>query len=295
MTWYLLAFTSALLAGFATILEKRVLFSISALTFSLLVSLTGFIFAIPFGVNLNLDSLYSAGFLVLLIKTLMNALSYYFIMSALKNLDISNSIPLMSLSPGITAILGAIFLNEIPSKFQVVGLLFLIVGTYLINYKRGSSVLDLFYRLYKSKGHWYIGLALCIFAITSILDKIILVKFRVLPEDFIFLHHFLTLIIFFVFCFISKRFKIVTSLSVILKDKSLLIAILLVGLLSVFYRYTQILAIQEGQVALVLAIKRTSVFFACVIGGNIFKDETLRQRIMATIVLIIGSAIIILF
>jgi uncharacterized membrane protein len=200
----------------------------------------------------------------------------------------------MELSPGITAVLGAIFLSEIPSNFQIIGLLFLIIGAYLINHKRGNSISDLFSQLYKSKGHWYIFSALTIFAITSILDKVILVKFQVLPKDFIFLHHFITFIIFFVFYIVSKNSKL-SALFVILKDKQLLLLIILVGLISVLYRYTQILAVKEGQVALVLAIKRTSVFFACVIGGTIFKEETLRQRIFATIILIVGSALIILF
>jgi uncharacterized membrane protein len=214
-------------------------------------------------------------------------------MSALKNLDISNSLPLMQLSPGITAILAAIFLSEIPNNFQILGLLFLIIGTYLINYQKGSSISDMFSRLYKSKGHWYICSALVIFSITSILDKIIIVKFQVLPKDFIFLYHFITLIIFLVFYLVSKKgdFSILYTIS---KNRSILIIILLIGLLSVFYRYTQILAIREGQVALVLAIKRTSVFFACVIGGTIFKEETLMQRILATVILIFGSVLIIL-
>jgi uncharacterized membrane protein len=294
MTWYLLAFASALLSAFAAVLEKRTLFKTTALDFSLLVAFTGFIFAIPFGLNLPLDNLYSTGFLLLVLKTSLNALSFYFIMSALKNLDISNSLPLMELSPGITAILGAIFLSEIPSHFQVLGLLLLIIGAYLINYKKGSSISDVFLQLYKSKGHWYICSALFIFAITSILDKVILVKFQILPKDFIFLHHFITFIIFFVFYLASKNVNVSTLLSIILKDKFLLISVLLVGLLSVFYRYAQILALKEGQVALVLAIKRTSVFFACVIGGTIFKEETLMQRILSTIILIVGSALIIL-
>jgi hypothetical protein len=77
MTWYLLAFISALFSAFAAVLEKRALFKSSALDFSLLVSLTGFIFAIPFGINLPIDNLYSTGFLLLVLKTSMNALSFY--------------------------------------------------------------------------------------------------------------------------------------------------------------------------------------------------------------------------
>jgi uncharacterized membrane protein len=293
MTWYILALISAILSAAAAILEKKSLFKGSALEFSVLISITGFLFSIPFGYNISFANIYSAGFLVLVIKTAMNALSFYFIMSALKDLDISNSLPLMELSPGLTAILGAIFLNEIPNTYQIFGIFLLILGTYLINIKKGSGFFDPISIFLKSKGHNYIFYALILFAVTSILDKVIVVRLKVAPTDFIFLHHLITAIIFLsVFIFIKKKESIA---SFKISWKKIWTFALLVGLLSVFYRYTQILAIKQGHVALVLAIKRTSVFFACIIGGTLFKEETLTQRIIATIVLMAGAALIILF
>ena len=293
MEWYILALISAILSAAAAVLEKKSLFKVGALEFSVMVSITGLFFAIPFGYNLSFANIFSTGMIIIFIKTAMNALSFYFIMSALKNLDISNSLPLMELSPGLTAILGAIFLNEIPNTYQIFGILLLILGTYLINVKKGSSFLDPISIFLKSKGHNYIFYALILFAITSILDKVIVVRLKVAPTDFIFLHHFITAIIFISAYLIIKKGEAFSSFKA--DWKKIWVFVLLVGLLSVFYRYAQILAIREGHVALVLAIKRTSVFFACVIGGTLFKEETLTQRIAATIILLVGGALIILF
>jgi uncharacterized membrane protein len=292
MTWYTLAFISALLSAAAAITEKKALFKIQALEFSLLVSVAGFIFALPFGFNISLSSIAPLGLGIMFLKTAMNALSFYFIMLALKNLDISNSLPLMELSPGLVAILGAIFLNEIPNAYQIIGIIMLIIGTYLINLKKKSGLLEPIKLFMNSKGHNYILYALILFTITSILDKVIIVKLSVKPENFIFLHHLITAVIF-ITAFLVIRKKESPS---IFKSTGVdvWILILSVGLLSVLYRYTQILAIKEGPVALVLAIKRTSVFFACVIGGTLFKEETLAQRITATVILLAGGMLIIL-
>lgn len=293
MAWYTLAFISALLSAAAAILEKKSLFKIRALEFSFLVSIAGFLFSIPFGANLSISVFSSLGFAVMVIKTAMNALSFYFIMLSLKNLDISNSLPLMELSPGFVAVLGALFLNEVPNGYQIIGILLLILGTYLINLKRNGGFMEPMVLFFKSKGHNYILYALLLFTITSILDKIIVVKLNVTPEHFIFLHHFLTLIIFTTAFFIIRKDESFTILKSIGKD--IWILIILVGFLSVFYRFTQILAVKAGPVALVLAIKRTSVFFACVIGGTLFKEETLLRRVAATIILILGGMLIVMF
>jgi drug/metabolite transporter (DMT)-like permease len=293
MTWYTLAFISALLSAAAAIIEKKALFKIKALEFSLLVSVTGFIFSLPFGFNFTLASFSTLGFYVLLLKTAMNALSFYFIMSALKNLDISNSLPLMELSPGLVAVLGAIFLNEIPNSYQIAGIVMLIIGTYLINLKKINGLMEPVKIFLSSKGHNFILYALLLFTVTSILDKVIVVKLNVTPENFIFLHHLITALIFIITYLIIRKKESIPIIKSIGNDVWILI--LLVGFLSVFYRYSQILAIKGGHVALVLAIKRTSVFFACVIGGTLFKEETLMQRIAATIILIVGGALIIMF
>ena len=70
--------------------------------------------------------------------------------------------------------------------------------------------------------------------------------------------------------------------------------IVLIAVFAVIYCYSHILAVKAGSVALVLSIKRTSVFFATVFGGRYFKERNLLQRSIAVAIMIAGAVIIIL-
>ncbi len=54
--------------------------------------------------------------------------------------------------------------------------------------------------------------------------------------------------------------------------------IALISVLTIGYRFTQVAAVGMASVALVLAIKRTSVFWATIIGGKIFSDKDLIEK-----------------
>jgi uncharacterized membrane protein len=69
--------------------------------------------------------------------------------------------------------------------------------------------------------------------------------------------------------------------------------ILAVAVFAVVYRYSYILAIKAGSVALVLSIKRTSVFFAAVFGGRYFKEHNLLRRSLAVVIMVVGAIVVI--
>jgi len=70
--------------------------------------------------------------------------------------------------------------------------------------------------------------------------------------------------------------------------------ILLISLFTIIYRLTQIEAVKIGQVALVLALKRVSVFFAVVIGGRRIKEHYLLRKTIATLIMLAGAALVII-
>ncbi|MBI9067383.1 MAG: hypothetical protein JEZ09_08835, partial [Salinivirgaceae bacterium] len=88
----------------------------------------------------------------------------------------------------------------------------------------------------------------------------------------------------------SKKAK--NTISSTLKNSWKLI--LLISVFTIIYRYSHILAIKAGSVALVLSIKRTSVFFATVIGGHYFNEKNLLRKSLATLLMIAGAICIIL-
>ena len=146
-----------------------------------------------------------------------------------------------------------------------------------------------FKSLLKSKYHRFIIFALLLFTASSILDKLLLIKLNLSPISLTAFQHVYFAIIFSLIYFFFKRREIVTSVSV---KKNNLGWIALISVLTIGYRYTQIVAVSLASVALVLAIKRTSVFWATVIGGKLFNDKDLVKRSIAAILILIGAILI---
>jgi uncharacterized membrane protein len=103
-----------------------------------------------------------------------------------------------------------------------------------------------------------------------------------------FQHLFFAIIFFFIFIFSSRK-----NISNVIKGSyNELGWIFLISILTIGYRYTQLLAVSLAPVALVLAIKRTSVFWATIIGGKLFKDTSLLRKSIAVTIIVIGAILI---
>jgi drug/metabolite transporter (DMT)-like permease len=290
MDWRILAMVSAALSAAAAICEKKSLFKTDALEFSAILSVFSFILALPFVYFFDFGDINRQALSVLFLKSVFNAAAFYSVMAALKRLDISGSLPLMDLNPGLVAILAFIFLNENLNLWQISGLVLVIAGTYLINVKKGEHLLAPFTIFIRSRGHNFILVALIAFTITSVLDKVIVGNFKIKPEAFMFFQHLFNLFLFGLAFIIVRKRKTLSCLTVALSEGWVLMAF--IGILTIGYRYSQILAVAGGKVALVLALKRLSVFLACLVGGKLFHETGLSVRLIATIILLTGTYLI---
>lgn len=283
------ALTSAMMSAAAAVAEKKALFKTDAFEFSVVLAVLNMFFALPFLYFVDYTKVTAVTLGVLFFKSILNALAFYCVMSALKRLEISKSLPMMVLTPGLVAFFAFVFLGEALNRPEIIGLLLLLAGTYVLQLKEKQKVFDPFTIFVKSKGHNYILYALSIFTATSLLDKALLSKFNVPPNAFMGFQHIFLAIIFTVWMFAAKK-KIPDVKKHV---KGSFKWILLIAVLTIGYRYTQILAIKPGKVALVLAIKRISVFIAMVIGGRIFKEKDLLRKTVATIIMILGAVLVI--
>lgn len=289
--WFILAFISALFSAAAAIGEKKALQNSSAISFSLLLSIFNVIFSIPFLLFVDFSTVSIEAILVLFAKSTLGAFSFLFVMKGLKSLEISSSLPILVLTPGFTALLAFIFLKEELSLFEIFGMVILLFGTYLLQLKPDKNLIYPFQFRKQPKALIYIILALVIFSITSVVDKALLTNFKLAPFVFIPLQHvFYTLI--FLVLFIVNRDR---SESFKGTFYSIWKIVLIVSLFTIIYRFSHIYAIKLGSVALVLSIKRTSVFFATIIGGTYFNEQNLLRKTIATILMIIGAVTIINF
>ena len=289
MTWFFVALISALLSASAAITQKKVLFNLGALEFSFLLSLVNLLFSIPFFFFINYETINSTNLLILFVKSLIGVGAFLCVMISLKNLEISNALPLLALTPGFVAVFAFIFLGESLKTIEVIGLFFLIAGTFIMESNNLKSIFFPFGTFLKSKYHRFIVLALLLFTASSILDKLLLIKLNLSPISLTAFQHIYFALLFSILYVFFRKKEAAVPLSI---KKSNLGWIVLISILTIGYRYTQIVAISLASVALVLAIKRTSVFWATIIGGKLFNDKDLLKRSIAAILILIGAIMI---
>ncbi|MGE5457421.1 MAG: EamA family transporter [Methanococcaceae archaeon] len=289
MNWIFLAFISAIFSATAAISQKKVLFSIEGLEFSFMVSCISTVFAIPFLLNVDYHHLEAVNLGILFLKTIPGTMAFLFVMLSLKNLEISKALPLLALTPGLVAIFAFFILGDTISLMETGGIILLFTGTYLIETKAGQNILDPFRVFLKSRNHHYVIIALMLFTLTSIVDRYLLGRFKLEPSAFMgFQQLFMTLNFLVVMLWFKKKpFSLPRRLS----DDTWK-WIVFISALTIIYRYTEILAVKNAPVALVLSIKRTSVFFAVVIGGRLFKESNLLLKAAATAIIITGVILI---
>lgn len=286
--WYFLAFISAFFSASSALVEKKILFKEKALSFSFILALFNIILAIPFFFFVNLSNLTFSGLIVLFFKSFLGALSFLCVMLGIKNLELSEALPLLVLTPGFVAFFAFLFLGESLLPTEIIGMALLLSGTYILQLKTKQKMFDPLKKFLKSKGRMYIVYALILFTTTSVLDKAILSKFKVPINAFMGFQHLFLALIFFSFILFSSR---ITESSKTLKRSWTWIFIL--SVFTILYRYTYIWAVKLTSVALALSIKRVSVFFAVVIGGKIFKEKDLLRKSIATAIMIGGALLII--
>ena len=208
MSWFLLAFISALFSAAAAISQKKILFKIGALEFSLLLSILNIIFLLPLFFFLNYENIFWDKLLVLYIKTILEAFAFLNVMLAIKNFEISKALPLLALTPGLVAVSAFIFIGDSLTLNEVFGILLLILGTYLIETRSKRDLLDPFKIFISSKKHHYVLTALLLFTVTALIDRLLLHKYDMAPESFlVFQNLFIAINFIFIFLFSNKTFN----------------------------------------------------------------------------------------
>ncbi|MCU0642317.1 MAG: EamA family transporter [archaeon] len=290
MEWYALALISALFSAFAAILEKKILFKQHPISFTFILSLFNLALASLFLSAVDISAIPINALLVLLLKSALNALAFLMVMYAIKNLELSECLPLLVLTPGFIAIFGFIFLGEALTLAQIAGLCLLIAGIYILGLEDKQKLFSPFKKLVQIKAYRYIFIALALFTTTSLLDRFILVKQKLVPEAFMFYQHLFFAAIFLLIFLFSKD-KLVNFRKNIKLSWFMIISL---AVFTIIYRYTEILAVKAAPAtALAIVLKRLSVFFAVIIGGKLFHEGHLLRKAIATAILIAGAVLVV--
>jgi drug/metabolite transporter (DMT)-like permease len=290
MDWYIIAFLSAIFSALAAIGQKKILFTMEALDFSLILSVVNGVIAFSLIPIITFEELSALSLLILYGKTILGAIAFLFIMLAIKNLEISGALPLMVLTPVFVALSAYIIIGESLSVSGISGLGLLLLGIYILETSRSASLLESFKIFKISKYKHYLVYAIILFTISSLLDKFLLKNYQLAPTSFLFFQQ-IFLAINFIIIFLVKGRELKPLLNSI--TPKLFFLILIISFFTIGYRYSLLEAMKIAPIALVLSIKRTSIFFATLIGGKIFSEHAIVKKSVATILMLIGVYLII--
>ncbi len=286
-SWFLFAIGSALFSAAAAIGQKKALFKIDALGFSFYLALFNAVIVLLIIAVKGPPQLGSTEVLILLLKTLLGALAFWCVMISIKNFQLGSVLPLLVFTPALVALTAFLFLQETLSPTEIIGMALMLLGIYVIEIKEKNLLLPLKELFLKSKSRFVIY-ALLLFTISSVLDKLLISKYRIAPIDFILLQQLFAFFFFGIF-FLSfserKNFKP-------LADVNLFRLILLISVFTLLYRFLYIYSLKTGTVALALTVKRTSVLFAVIASRKIFNEGNTLRKAVATVLLLIGGYLV---
>lgn len=208
---------------------------------------------------------------------------------AIKFGDISLLSPLSSFNPLFTVLIASFALQELPKTIQILGILIIITGAYLLQVNSAKKSLPVpFFELLKNKAAALFLLANFIWAITPIFQKQAINLTD--PQSPLFVS-FLGLSAMTSY-FLPYFFRNLSKATNFTKNNLGLLIIL--GLLNTLAQFAAFTAFSQANVGLVTAIFKLSPLFTIIWGFWFFKEKNIAQKLIASSIMIIGTLLLIL-
>lgn len=296
MTWYGYALLTALAIALVGILQKKTLQNTHSSEYFMVFSVlkVGLFFLFARSVPWTVTS--SQVFLLILTGSLAG-LAFYFVTKALRRLDLSIVSPVLTVDSGISSLVALVVLHEVLSTQQFLGLFFLIVGTYVLELhhhdpslaptSRWHRIFSPFRDLWRTPGGIYAILATLCFALSGVVDRVVLRQITTVT----YLAYVLpTIAVIAIVVFTSRK----SRLSILRQGSRIVFwPILITAGIHLLSNVTQAKATALMAIGLVLALKRLSTLIDVVLSGRLFHEQHLRQKMLASIIMLIGVFLVV--
>ena len=284
------AFLAAILTAAASVIEKRTLMREHALEFSSVLAMFNMILAIPFFFLIDYSKIAIFPLVCTFFVSMCGAVAFLLVSKSVRHMELSSASPLLVLSPGVTAVLAFLVLGEALSLFQIGGLILLMFGAYVLQLKNHHGLLEPLKVFRRSKYIHYIFIALVLYGVCSVMDRYILGYIGFQIEAYMaFVHVFLAANLFLMLYLFHDGVR-----GIIHGVKSAGWWIFVVALLTVSYRYFQFEAVKIASAGLVIAIKRSSVLFCVLLGGELFHERNIGRKLLAAGIMLAGLLMVVL-
>jgi drug/metabolite transporter (DMT)-like permease len=288
MLWFLLATISALLSATAAVLQKKSLMQTKALPFAFVLSFFIMLLSAAFLTGVDVLAVPPGVLALLLAKSLIGGAAFLCVMMSLEDGQISRVLPLLGLTPAVTAVLSFAVAGETMAGLEWLGLGVMMVGLYLLEWtpERGETWKERARSILTERR--LILIALMLFAVSSVADRMLVSTHKTDPRLVLVYQHV-------VFCLLFGMMLITRKVpvsDVVRQARTQLPLFLVIAVITIAYRYAQLEATRLAPVALVLAVKRTSIFYASLFGGRLFADDRLRVRLVGAALIVAAGFII---
>lgn len=285
--WFWYAIGSALISSVSIILNKRALKNIN----TSLVSWSLFAFSIPFLIypafKNGIPKVNGLFWLSVSASVISFAYAKTITLRSLKGSLMSEIVPLAFFAVFFQYVLGIIFFSETLKLMPVIGLIFIVIGGYVLKVEEAKED---FFRPFKllltNKNSLMYLIAMIIMTFTTVFDKTGLINMKPINQSFLLLmENMLTTILIGIYM-TKKNKKWVGDLKI--HFWPLFLNGITYTLVAIFFIY----GITTGALALVSGIKKLEVFFVLIFGWLLFKDKPKKEIWLGSLIMLLGVILI---
>lgn len=227
-----------------------------------------------------------------ILKTLFIGSTSYIYFNLLEKHSISLVAPLLNISPAFLILLSIVFLNEIPTVLQVIGIILIIIATYYLEVVLGHHSTQKAGRKHliniKKQDIYFFGTVfamLTTISLTAIVDRKLLAQVNWQTNLF-----FISIIILITWTIMRKPKIISSSLKTFAKHPLSVAFGVLQAISTMFILLA--LTIPTTLTTLVITLRRTSTLFTSIFGGLLFHEDHLVKKVSCVLVMLLGIVLI---
>lgn len=289
MSWFYLALLSALTVALADAYTKKGFAGFPTMSILLIRFSVPGLLLLPLALFHGLPPVPAEFWYYLAACVPLELIAMWFYITAIRDYPLHLTLPFLAFTPVFNILTGYVVLGEQVELFGAIGILLVVVGTYILNIDSiGRPVRDVlapFRAVLRVRGSLLMLLVAGIYSFTSVLSKRAM-QFTT-PESFGALY-FVVLGLAVVCLALLWQPRAITG--VWQRPRYTLLVAIFMAVMVV----SHFLAIAMVEVAYMVAVKRTSLLFGILLGAWLFRAGRLRQHVPAAIIMLIGVVLILI-
>jgi len=285
MEWYIFALVSAVFLAGAVILMKKVMEKEHALEFAGFRSFINIILLAILAFTIDFDVM-KRELLLMMVAGVFIAIGFYYRNKSIRHGKLSEVIPFTNLGVFVVLLFGIIFLDEVPTGQQVLGILISFIGVYLL--ESGKTLMDSFKNIYKDRSIHESLVAVLMYSISVVIIREILTTVNPFTALF---YVWLTTSIILIF-FDLERYGL-KNLTDFKRDFGYIAIISILFFLSNIAFFIAI-SLPAGKASITHSLRLSGNVFVTFFASTVYHEGHILKKTFASFIILIGAILIIL-